>query len=167
MFSYTGCAKVGPGRVTSDAPQTLSPQIRGGTDVKLSDTLRAAATRLPGLKRGATALSSSSSTASVLDGHAGRGRVLQVNVKDLEMTRGGVLRNDKKLVTDAFLTELLTETERKSVTLPNSRERNVWDILIAILVTYTAVMLPIQLCYDDVPLSLPSNISARMPASMP
>ena len=83
------------------------------------------------------------------------------------MTRGGVLRNDKKLVTDAFLTELLTETERKSVTLPNSRERNVWDILIAILVTYTAVMLPIQLCYDDVPLSLPSNISARMPASMP
>ena len=53
---------------------------------------------------------------------------------------------------------MLSEKQRRSVVLPNSRFKNMWDLLIAILVSYTAIMLPIQLCFDCVPQSLPKNL---------
>lgn len=45
----------------------------------------------------------------------------------------------------------------RSVLLPTSRWKNLWDTIIAILVSYTAIMLPIQLCYDNVPLTMPES----------
>ena len=48
--------------------------------------------------------------------------------------------------------------EKKSVVLPTSRFKNLWDVLISILVAWTAVMLPIQLCYDNVPQTLPQGL---------
>jgi hypothetical protein len=87
----------------------------------------------------------------------GRGQVRQVKVSDLDMAQGGVLREDKALRDGSYMTEMLTESERRSVVLPNSRIKGIWDLIIAVLVTWTALMLPIQLCYDDVPATLPEH----------
>ena len=90
-----------------------------------------------------------------------RGRVRLVKVEDLEIQQGGggsVNRMDKKLGDASYLTETLTVEERRSVILPTSRFKNLWDVLISILVAWTAVMLPIQLCYDNVPQTLPQAL---------
>ena len=86
----------------------------------------------------------------VMDEMFGRGHVKQVKTDELEMAQGGVLRQDKKLHEGSYLTELLSTEQRRAVVLPNSRVKNAWDALIAILVLYTTVMLPIQLCFDGV-----------------
>lgn len=80
--------------------------------------------------------------------YLGRPRV--VKRAELEMAQGGVLREDKVLHEDSHVTEMLTQKQRRSVILPNSRFKTAWDALLAILVSYTAIMLPIELCYDDV-----------------
>ena len=80
----------------------------------------------------------------------GRGRVRQIKVSELAMAQGGVMREDKILQESSYLTELLTPEDRRSVVLPNSRLKSIWDAVVAILVIYTALMLPIQLCFDDV-----------------
>ena len=48
----------------------------------------------------------------------GRGRVVQMRLEDLNMSKGGVLRKDKKLGAESYLTEMLTERERRSALFP-------------------------------------------------
>lgn len=89
-----------------------------------------------------------------------RGRVVQMNAQDLHMAQGSVLNVNKRLGNESYLTETLTPEQRQSVILPTSRLRSLWDTVIAVLVSYTAIMLPIQLCYDNVPLTLPEDLIA-------
>ena len=100
----------------------------------------------------------SSRDAATRFGTVGRGRPLKLKTADLNMAPGGLLREDKALAHESYLTELLSDRDRRSVLLPTSRERSCWDTLIALLVSYTAIMLPIQLCYDNVPLTLPREL---------
>ena len=90
-------------------------------------------------------------------GTVGRGRPIKVKTADLRMAQG-VLHKDTVLEHESYLTELLSQRERRSVLLPSSRTRHSWDTMIALLVSYTSIMLPIQLCYDNVPLTLPPEL---------
>ena len=102
-------------------------------------------------------------------GYMGTNRIQQMHADELEMSgdkdgitswHNGMAQRDKKLEDASYLTEMLTEKQRRSVILPNSRLKNCWDALIAVLVSYTAIMLPIQLCYDNVPQTLPPGLVA-------
>ena len=86
------------------------------------------------------------------------GQIRQVERSTLHMAQGGVLREDRILAEGAYLTEMLTDGERRSVWLPNSWSKNIWDLVLALLVSYTAIMLPIELCYDDVLQTQPERL---------
>ena len=86
------------------------------------------------------------------------GQTREVMRSTLHMAQGGVLSDDHTLADGAYLTEMLSEEERRSVWLPNSYSKNIWDVLLALLVSYTAIMLPIELCYDDVLQTQPRHL---------
>ena len=68
----------------------------------------------------------------------------------LGMSTGGVLREDKPLSDDSFLTELIDKRKlSKFVLLPGMPFRLSWDIIIAVLVFYTAAFLPIVLAFPN------------------
>ena len=69
-----------------------------------------------------------------------------------------VSHEEKRIAPNAYLTEMISDSQRKAVLLPDSRFRNRWDVLMALLVIYTAVMVPIQLCYDDVETTMPQSM---------
>lgn len=90
-----------------------------------------------------------------------RGRVRQIKVSDHKVATTAHADADSVATKEgSYLTELLTEKERKSVVLPNSRLKNTWDAVIAVLVIWTALMLPIQLCFDNVDETLPAVLTA-------
>ena len=78
-----------------------------------------------------------------------------VKLSDVDMIPGGVLRVDRKLSDISYLTEGLSQDDFKGVLLPFSRVRGTWDGLMFLLVSYTAIMLPIQLGYRDVSATMP------------
>ena len=119
--------------------------------------------------------------------------VRSMTVSQLNMTVGGVLRKDRRIHANTYLTESLEKHSTRFLLLPVGRFHAVWQyadpptprrpshqptrrlgealvqapteerivtsscvrvlhrLLIFMLVMYTAVMTPIQLCFDDVP----------------
>lgn len=93
--------------------------------------------------------------------HIARGRVQQIKVDELDMSHGGgTFGGNRRLRDGSYLTETLTTEERRSVLLPMSRTKQLWDVLIAVLVIWTALILPIELCYDDMRATMPENLVA-------
>lgn len=104
---------------------------------------------------------SSAATHATRYGTLGRGgEVRLVKADDLDMSHGGVNRVDKKLDDESYLTEMLQPGDTNGVILPMSRLRTCWDVLIFLFVAYTAIILPIVLCFDEVSETFPSSYVA-------
>ena len=84
-------------------------------------------------------------------GTTSRGHAVQIHKSDLEMSEGGVLREDKPLGEDAHVAEQEQQqyVKQRTVCLPYSRGRAAWDVLVSIIVFYTALTVPVAVAFTD------------------
>eukprot|EP00327_Prymnesium_parvum_P000731 CAMPEP_0182847736 /NCGR_PEP_ID=MMETSP0006_2-20121128/28621_1 /TAXON_ID=97485 /ORGANISM="Prymnesium parvum, Strain Texoma1" /LENGTH=740 /DNA_ID=CAMNT_0024978097 /DNA_START=384 /DNA_END=2606 /DNA_ORIENTATION=- len=79
-------------------------------------------------------------------GTSSRGTRRTVQSTRLNIGRGG--RKDRRLKEEDFLTEMLSPQDIKHVLLPFGRIRIMWDLVMFILVAYTAIVLPVQIAFS-------------------
>jgi CRP-like cAMP-binding protein len=59
------------------------------------------------------------------------------------------LESEKRFKEDSFLTEMFSTTQLRRILLPYGRFRRWWDALTLILVMYTAISLPLVICFAN------------------
>ena len=81
-------------------------------------------------------------------GTIGRGVRRTIHHDELKMTQGGMNTANRRLKEEDYLTEMLTPEDQKGLLLPFGRIRVAWDLVMFVLVGYTAIVLPIQLAFS-------------------
>eukprot|EP00966_Prymnesium_polylepis_P255965 5913099-Prymnesium_polylepis.1 len=75
-------------------------------------------------------------------GTMSRGDPKQVHISELQMSRGGVLRQDKALREESYLIETIAGVEKNKrpwIMLPFARQKLAWDMLMVLLIVYTVI----------------------------